>query len=412
MTTEPVPAAPQELPPLDLADQATIELHRNALIADLPALLDGLGLTEQAEWLRTGEHERAAAWFKDTVSVKNQGIAEGGFNVTTSQAHVINPFAIKHGFMPPNITLWGSEDAPADTGLVAGDVRAYPTTPDYDAMPGEVFQFGRVRIVGGAKLRGLKNRFDNSIEQVERTDPGPDDDPTQPHEVVILTGIRRVGADEGETREYTAMFGNQTPPSIQEIFPTETDEAIGVIFTTLYNVQEDVEARIDDPQAGNKPPERVIPDLQNGSRTWIARYFMGTTASGKRVRVTVMNGEPVVQPEALNRSRKEGAPVLADTFSEWLATLPPDQAQDIALSVNYPHLYRIGARLIDQVRKTGTQRQVGSLLLAGVAASPDVWNEVKNSYHQGVTTIMKEIWPSIRVLNRLSGRDQEDLTLA
>jgi hypothetical protein len=403
------------LPPLDLGDQQSIALHRDAIVAELPDLLDQLGLEEQAAWMRNGEAQRTVEWFKTAVSVKKQGIAKGGLNLTTEQAHVINPFAIRHEFMSPSVGLWlPGDDLPP--GFFPGDVRTYPATPDYDSMPAEVFTLGRKKVVGGAKIRGLKSRLDNSIEQIERSEPQPGDDPDQLHELVIFTGMRRTGKDEGETKVYRDLFPAGTEPlPIEQVFPTETHTAIGLVHSTLTNVREDVDARVDDPEAGKKSPERTNQKLaelgQEASRSWVTRYFDATTPGGKRVRVTVVNGEPILQPAALNRPQDEAAPVLAETFSDWLNTLPEDEVQELALSVNYPHITRIAARLGEQLKKTDKAHQVGSLVLAGNSSAPEIWNEVKDGFHQGATTVLKEIWPYIRVMNRLSGRPQEDLSL-
>jgi hypothetical protein len=398
------------LPPLDLGDPQSIATHRDAVVAELPDLLDQLGLEEQAGWMRSGEAERTTAWFKTAVSVKGHGITEGGLNVATGQAHIINLFAIRHEFMSPSVGLWQPGDN-LPPGFYPGDVRTYPAIPHYEDMPAEVFDLGRRKVVGGAKIRGLKSRIDNSVAQIERSEAPQGDGSDQPHELIILTGMRRVGSDEGKTEVYRNFFPEGTEPlPIEQVFPTETDAAIGIIQNTLHDVREDVAARVDDPEMGNKPPARINPKLgEHGSRTWITRYFDATTSGGKPVRVTVVNGEPIMQPGALNRPQDEAAPVLAETFSDWLATLPSGEAVDIALSVNYPHITRIAARLGEQLQKTNTAHRVGSLVLAGNPSAPEIWNEVKNGFHQGATTILKEIWPYIRVMNRLSGRNQEDL---
>ena len=387
---------------LNLGDIENVAAHRDALVVDLPNILTVAGAEDQIAQLARGEHDEVVNWFRGKVSVGGHGVSGGSFGLTTEQTRDFNPLAQTHGLMGP-LRLWRpGDDLPE--GAHVGDIVEYRVTPDYPTLPHEIFE-AKNTIVVDAKVDGTIGRVDTALgvavrsEAVRKGGAG---------EVTVLSGMRAVKADEGRTGLYKQFLPEGISPDtpVEQAFPSATDATLAILQSRCSRF--DLVGEIEDPQAGNKPEDRLHPDL--GGRTWIARYYDATHAeTGAPLKITVVNGEPIAPTgREMNRSTTEPAPRAADTLKDYVALPRTERGQDANIAISYAHLGRIAASLKRSL-DTADEGALSRITLVGNMPQQATWDKMNGALHNGGTLGLKEVYPYIKSLNGLLGRGPTDL---
>jgi hypothetical protein len=393
---------------LVLTDLENVDAHRAALVGDIPNIFDAAGAHGPADQYRKGNYEGVIDWVKSEVSMGMHGFQQGKFGVVAENEPDVNILAQKHDLIGP-VRLWTPGDNIPE-GKRAGHIAEYKIIPEAKDIKAEVLK-SEVFVAQGATHDGMIGRIDNVLQAAAHSEASKNPD-TLP-EVVVLTGMRRTEEREGKSGLYQSTLRPDAAPGkpIEDVNLTEADSALAILQSRCQRF--DLVDEIADPEAGNKPDDRIHPEL--GGREWVIRRYAAQLTDergGKMMMVSVVNGEPILTPERLNAG-KAPSPLAVETLRDWLNNMSQDKQLDVAISVTYTHLARIASELL--ARSQEMQRPFGRIALMGNMPQPAVWNRMPTDertghvVHNGASLVLGEVIPQIKAFNGLLGRPDFDI---
>jgi hypothetical protein len=197
--------------------------------------------------------------------------------------------------------------------------------------------------------------------------------------LIFLTGPRKTTEAEGASSRYKLVDKNGSEKPIKDLYPTEYDQVKAIFEYVFTDIKKTVVLR----------DESELAEFRGGEMctSYIVRY------DNKTFDVTIMNGMPVIQPDAVNRPKQVVNPRAPLTFQEYINEFSVGESVMSYVS-SYPHRNRIAIEGLMAVIDMGLGDKI-SIHPNGKMSWPD---KVTGGLHAG------EVEPMMRLTRQLLGK--------
>lgn len=224
---------------------------------------------------------------------------------------------------------------------------------------------------------GLGARFDGNVRRIqtirEMIEAG-----SSARNIAYLTGPRATQSNEGDSGRYKEVDSTGSERPIEELYPTEYEQAKAIFEHEFPGIKK-TDVIGDDSDTGY---------LRNHEAATI--YRVPDEEYGDVSELTIVNGRPVLQQDAVNRPKAIANPRAPETLEEYLRVYDIKHG-NISYVSSYPHRNRIAIeglmKIMDMGRADGIR-----LFPQGKMSWPD---KVTAGLHAG------EVEPMMRLTRQL-----------